>query len=207
MHIPATAEIVLEGEIPPPQVETRVEGPFGKYTGYYAHGAREEPVFKVKSILYRNDPIILGVPPLGGRDALDRNVRRAAKIWEELDRHIPNVKGVWMHFEAVHAPIIAISIKQSYVGQAEQAALLAVGTTTRSVLARFIIVVDDDLDPSNTRDVLWALATRCDPQDSIDIVRQCRSYQLDPILPPEKRDGESCLNQWHSLMLVSLITG
>lgn len=52
---------------------------------------------------------------------------------------------------------------------------------------RFVIVVDDDIDPSNTDDVLWAIGTRCDPASSIDIIRDCWSTPLDPTIDPEKR--------------------
>jgi len=53
---------------------------------------------------------------------------------------------------------------------------------------RFIIVVDDDIDPSNMKDVLWAVATRCEPETDIDILRNMRGTALDPRLVPEKRD-------------------
>lgn len=54
-------------------------------------------------------------------------------------------------------------------------------------MGRFVIVVDDDIDPSNTMDVLWAMATRCDPETSMEIMRGCWSSPLDPRIPPEKR--------------------
>ncbi|MDP2726384.1 MAG: UbiD family decarboxylase, partial [Dehalococcoidia bacterium] len=61
LPIPATAEIVLEGFATPG--ETRIEGPFGEYTGYYGSAARDEPIIEIKAVYYRNDPIILGSPP------------------------------------------------------------------------------------------------------------------------------------------------
>ena len=50
-----------------------------------------------------------------------------------------------------------------------------------------MIVVDDDIDPSNMADVLWAIATRCDPETSIEIMRGCWSSPIDPRIPPERR--------------------
>jgi 4-hydroxy-3-polyprenylbenzoate decarboxylase len=63
LPIPATSELAIEGFIVPPQEDSRAEGPFGEWTGYYASGTRNEPVVKVKNVFYRNDPIILGMPP------------------------------------------------------------------------------------------------------------------------------------------------
>jgi UbiD family decarboxylase len=67
LPIPATAEVVLEGEMLPPAAGTDIEGPFGEFSGYYGGGARPAPVTIIKSILYRNDPIILGAPPFLGQ--------------------------------------------------------------------------------------------------------------------------------------------
>src|SRR6476659_7908913 len=64
LPFPANAEIVLEGYVPPDR--THAEGPFGEWTGHYAGGVREIPVLDIKAIYHRNDPIVLGVPPMGG---------------------------------------------------------------------------------------------------------------------------------------------
>jgi UbiD family decarboxylase len=64
LPIPATAEIAIEGFIPSPDERVELEGPFGEWTGYYAHGRRPETVIEVAAIYYRNDPIIYGSPPV-----------------------------------------------------------------------------------------------------------------------------------------------
>jgi len=64
-----------------------------------------------------------------------------------------------------------ISLKQEYQGQAKRAGLLAAGSTATSYCIRWIIVVDDDIDPYNTSEVLWALGTRCDPETAVDIIK------------------------------------
>ncbi|MPZ16062.1 MAG: UbiD family decarboxylase, partial [Chloroflexi bacterium] len=83
--VPAAAEIVIEGEIPPD--ELHVEGPFGEWTGYYAGGQRNEPIIRVHSLLHRDDPIVLGCIP--GKPPNDntffRSPLRAALIWDELE--------------------------------------------------------------------------------------------------------------------------
>lgn len=189
LPIPATAEIVLEGDIVPPEVETRAEGPFGEWTGYYASGSRSEPAFRVKSVLHRNNPIIMGAPPgrLYSRALMARFIWRSAYLWNEIERSVTGVKGVWA-IEEANPTITVVSIQQKYGGHAKQAALAVAGTRTGSYLCRHIIVIDDDLDPSNLSDVLWALGTRCDPATSIEVINDCWGSALDPILSPEKRE-------------------
>jgi len=189
LPIPASAEIVLEGEIVPPEVETRIEGPFGEWTGYYGGGARPEPAFRVKSVLHRNNPIIMGAPPgiLYHRALMARQIWRSAHVWNEIANSVTGVKGVWI-IEEAHPAMMVVSIQQRYGGHAKHAALATAGTRTGSYLCRHIIVVDDDLDPSNMSDVLWALGTRCDPANSIEVIKDCWGSRLDPMLPPEKRE-------------------
>ncbi|MBI2955510.1 MAG: UbiD family decarboxylase [Chloroflexi bacterium] len=191
LPIPAGAEIVLEGEIVPPGTESRAEGPFGEWPGYYASGSRAEPAVKIKAVLHRNNPIILGAPPqLGPYDYyIGKNVMRAAIIWNDLDKNVPGVKGVWLPTEARGPNMIIVSIEQKYGGHAKQVASFLAGYYQSAFMLRFVIVVDDDIDPSNYADVLWALGTRCDPEKSIDILRECWATWLDPMLTPEKRAG------------------
>ncbi|MBI2952988.1 MAG: UbiD family decarboxylase [Chloroflexi bacterium] len=196
LPIPAAAEIVFEGELLPPGTETVEEGPFGEWTGYYASGSRHEPIFKVKSVMHRNDPIILGAPPqFGTYDYwFGKNAIRAAIIWNELDKNVPGVKGVWVPTEARGPLMVIVSLEQKYAGHAKQAANFVSGYYQSAFVCRWVIVVDDDIDPSNHADVYWALATRCDPDSSIDILRGCWSSLLDPILPPDKRERRELTN-------------
>ncbi len=184
--IPARAEIVLEGEII--EKEKVPEGPFGEWTGYYASGERGESVFRVKSICHRHQPILQGNPPLRSPYfALAHNLRRSASTWVDLDKTIPGVKGVWLLDDAAFNMIVVVSLEQRYPGHAMQAAMGVAFSHATSYMNRFIILVDEDIDPSNTKDVLWAVATRCEPETSIDILRGMRGTPLDPALPPEKR--------------------
>jgi len=86
--------------------------------------------------------------------------------------------------------LAVISIKQQYAGHAKQAGLAFAGSHGGGFQARFIIVVDDDIDPTDIGEVMWAVATRCDPANSIDILRECWGDKLDPLLPPEQRKSE-----------------
>ncbi|MFH0914009.1 MAG: UbiD family decarboxylase, partial [Chloroflexota bacterium] len=174
LPIPATAEIAIEGEIPPPEVETRVEGPFGEAAGYYGP-ALPRPVMRVKSVMYRDNPIIQGNPALisfAGL-AVGLHLYKSAQLWDELDRQLPGVKGVWLIHETTPRGLMVISLKQEYPGHAKQAALVAAGCLPTAYGFKYLVVVDDDIDPSNITEVLWAIVTRTEPERSIDIVRDC----------------------------------
>ncbi|MFC1907015.1 UbiD family decarboxylase [Chloroflexota bacterium] len=189
LPIPATSEIALEGEILPPEVETRPEGPFGEWPGYYAKGITYQPVMKVKSILHRNNPIIQGCPPFANPAtySVGRHIQVCATLWDELDKQIPGVKGVWNFEEGALKSIIVVSLEQMYGGHAKQAGLLVAGSTRAEISGRFVIVVDDDIDPSNISEVLWALGTRVEPNTAIEVINGCWGYGSNPALPPERR--------------------
>ncbi len=200
LPIPAGAEIVLEGELLPPGVDDRLEGPFGEYTGYYASGARNEPAFKVKCIMHRNEPIITGHPPLVGKYHIEcKSYSNAASLWCELDKHVPGIKGVWFYHESGSEGIEVVSVKQMYAGHAKTAGLFAAGFHTEAEACRWVIVVDEDIDPSNYGDLIWALGQRCDPINSIDIIRGLCNNPLNPMTSPEERSKR---NFTHSRAIV-----
>ncbi len=193
LPIPATAEIAIEGEVPSPKEESRVEGPFGEWPGYYAHGAREEPIIRVRALYFRNDPILAGAPPLKPPILTFGVPIGAAAIWNYLDKaDVPDVCGVWCFIGGSApgggAPFIVVSIKQRYPGHAQQAGIAALGCRAGNYHGRFIVVVDDDIDPSDLGEVTWAVATRCDPKTAISIIDNCWSTPLDPAMPPDKKD-------------------
>ena len=182
LPIPASAEIVIEGECLPNDMKE--EGPFGEWTGYYASGAREEPVIRVKTLMHRNDPIIHGSPPVRPPSNINylRAIIKSASMWDAIEKAgVPDVKGVWCHEVGGTWLFHVISIKQRYPGHAKQAALIASQCQEGVSLGRFTITVDDDIDPANLEEVVWAMCTRCDPERSIDIIRRCLSSPLDPV--------------------------
>lgn len=79
-------------------------------------------------------------------------------------------------------------MKQDHPGHAKQAALIVAGCHGSGYLSRIIVTVDDDIDPTNTDDVLWAVATRCDILSSIDIIKGTWSGRLDPIMSPDSKE-------------------
>lgn len=192
LPIPANAEIVVEGDVIFDQA--KIEGPFGEWTGYYASAERPEPFVKIKRLYHRNDPILLGSPP--GRPPSElgwyRSYLRSALIWDEMEKAgVPDVKGVWLTVSGGSRLVLVVSIKQRYPGHAKQAALVASQCHAGAYLGRYVIVVDDDIDPSNTDDVMWAMSTRSDPETDIDIIRRCWSGPLDPIIQPGKKGFNS----------------
>ena len=186
LPIPARSEIVVEGVLRPD--ETLVEGPFGEFTGYYVGGARPAPVMEVKALMHRNDPIILGSPPGRPPSSLHMYLFNSAILWESLEKaRLTDIRGVWQHHMAPTWMFTVVAIKQRYAGHARQAGVLASQVRGGAYMGRYVIVVDDDIDPSNLEDVIWALTTRSDPEKDIEIVRRCWSGPLDPIIPEGKR--------------------
>lgn len=188
LPIPAGAEIAFEGLIYPGDV--RDEGPFGEWTGYYAGGTRPEPVITVTSVLHRNDPIILGsspaVPP--SDTSYWRSPIRSAIVWNELEgAGLPGIKGVWAHEAGAGRLLLVVAIEQLYPGHSRQAGLIASQCHGGAYANRWVIVVDDDVDITNTNEVLWAALTRCDPAEDVEIIRKCWSTRLDPLAYPEDK--------------------
>ncbi|MBI4491384.1 MAG: UbiD family decarboxylase [Chloroflexi bacterium] len=184
LPVPAEAEIVLEGEIPPPHEQSAMEGPFGEWPGYYAHQGKEA-VVRVKRVSYRDDPILHGAPPL--KPTIGVNVglpRFAAELWDHLERSgISDVAGVWGFCNQL---MIVIALRQRFAGYARQALQAACGYRATGSMYRYYVAVDEDVDPTDLNDVLWALCTRVDPASSIDVVRSWTT-ELDPMVSPEKQ--------------------
>ena len=192
LPLPARAEIAFEGEAV--WDDRKKEGPFGEWTGYYASADREEPVIRVKTVYHRNDPILTCSRPSRPPSdySFSKGVVKSAMIWEELEKcGVPNVKGVWCHEAGGGRLFNIVSIKQAYAGHSRQAGLITSQTHAGGYLNRFVIVVDDDIDPSNLFDVVWAMSTRCDPAEDIEIIRKCWSGPLDPVIPKGKKGYNS----------------
>ncbi len=189
LPFPADAEIVLEGYV---TNDRRVlEGPFAEWTGHYAGGATLEPPVDIVAIYHRNDPIILGVPPMGaGPDEMARYraVLRSAMIRQQLaDAGVPDVQQVWCHEVGGSRLLHGISIKQRYPGHATQAGHIAAQCGASVYASKYIIVTDEDVDVTNLDHLLWAMLTRTDPKQSIQFITNSWDSPCDPILTPAKR--------------------
>ena len=94
-----------------------------------------------------------------------------------------SIQGIWEHSRGV----TVISLKQMYAGHAKQVALIAAGSRA-TFTARFIVTVDEDIDPCNLSEVMWAISQRCDPSESVEIVKNCWTDGVDPVVGTEKRE-------------------
>jgi UbiD family decarboxylase len=182
LPVPANAEIAFEGFIHPGDVIQ--EGPLGEWTGYYAGGSRPEPAIRIATLMHRDDPILVGaipaVPPNDNTFYL--GTYRCGAVWNQLEAAgVPEIRGVWAHEAGGSRFWLTVSIKQLYGGHAKQAGFVASQCHAGAYSNRWTIVVDDDIDPTNINDVIWAMCTRCDPREDVDIVRGCWSTHLDPM--------------------------
>lgn len=178
LPIPAAAEIALEGEVPPN--EFRMEGPFGEWTGYSE--PRPAPIIRVKAIYHRHNPILLGqLPRQLSRPAqakMQGDFLFAGMIWDEIEKAgARDVQAVATYSRF----LIVVSIKQRYAGQARQIGLLASQCHSGGFMGRYVVVVDEDVDPFNLDEVIWAILFRSDPQRAIEIIRYCWTDQMDSI--------------------------
>jgi UbiD family decarboxylase len=182
LPLPARAEIVLEGTLLPMAEASLLEGPFGEFTGYYAAEKRPAPVMQVEAMHWRHDPILLGSPPMKPPRFHFGLPFRAAGIWANLEAAgVTDVVGAWQHVSQL---MTVVALRQRYDGHAKRAALVA---AAHSYMARIVVVVDEDIDPSNLADVMWAVTTRCEPAEGIDIIRNAWSSALDPRIPPDEK--------------------
>ncbi|WP_158736891.1 UbiD family decarboxylase [Alteribacillus sp. YIM 98480] len=182
LPVPSSAEIVLEGWIHPG--ETQTEGPFGEFHGYYPAKASPAPVVEVKKVYYRNNPIIMGSPPAKPPNdySYSKAVMRSALLFDAVEAAgVPDVEGVWAHEIGGGRMFTVISINQRYAGHSRQAGHVLSQCGVGSYLGRYSIVVDEDIDPSNLDEVMWAVSTRTDPEIDIDIIKRAMGSKNDPM--------------------------
>jgi UbiD family decarboxylase len=191
LPIPAHAEIVIEGVLHPGEFQD--EGPLGEFTGYYGNPRSPQPVIEVKALHMRRSPILTAAL-MATYPSCEQGtyyaIARSARVLDDLDRiGLPGVRGVYMHPAAASGfGMLVVSIKQQYAGHVAQALALCAQSPAAAYFTKWIIAVDDDVDPFDLNQVLWALSTRFNPRDDIDILRKTWSTGLDPSqFPPENR--------------------
>jgi 4-hydroxy-3-polyprenylbenzoate decarboxylase len=188
---PARAEIVIEGVIR--ANVTRQEGPFGEFTGYYGRPEAACPLVEVTAVHHRDQPILTNALMSDYPScemALFYAVTKSARLWDDLDKYgIPGITGVWTVPAAASGfGMVVVSLEQRYAGHAAQVLALAAQAPSAAYYTKWVVAVDDDVDPTDINQVLWAMSTRCSPVADIDILRNTWSTWLDPTLnPPEDR--------------------
>jgi UbiD family decarboxylase len=185
LPIPAESEMAFEGWLYPDR--TRPEGPFGEWTGYYSGGTKPVLTAEVTGLFHRNDPVNLGAPP--GKPPHDysymRSVMKSAMATDALiSAGLPGVAGVWCHEAGGGRSIIVVALDQRYAGHSRQAGYLAAQHPVTAYMNRLVITVDQDINPRDLEQVMWAVSTRCDPQRDIDIMRFSYGSRIDPLGMP-----------------------
>jgi UbiD family decarboxylase len=191
LPIPANAEIVIEGTME--EGDVLPEGPLGEFTGYYGRERSPQPVINVKALHYRRSPIfthaLMAKYPsceIGAYYA----IMRSARILDDLEGiGVPGVVSAYAHPAAASGwGMVVVSIQQKYAGHSAQVLSLAAQCPAAAYYTKWVIVVDEDVDPTDLNDVLWAMSTRCHPSEDLDILRNTWSTGLDPSqVNPESR--------------------
>ncbi len=175
LHVPATAEIVIEGEIPPGVREP--EGPFGEFTGYFSRRSTEH-VFVARAVAMRERPWFQSIGSGRAGDHITTlGLIREAEILNALARTIPNVAAVHVPLSGTSSFIAYVAIKQSRPGEAKHVIPIVLGVDH---YLKLVIVVDDDIDVFDESEVLWALATRMQADRDLVVVSGSLGALLDP---------------------------
>jgi 2,5-furandicarboxylate decarboxylase 1 len=175
LHVPATAEIVIEGEILPDEREP--EGPFGEFTGYFSRRSTEH-VFVARAIAMRDQPWFQSIGSGRAGDHITTlGLIREAEIMNALSRAIPNVTGVHVPLSGTSSFTAYVSIRQGRPGEAKHVIPIVLGVDH---YLKLVIVVDDDIDVFDESDVLWALATRMQPDRDLVVISGSLGALLDP---------------------------
>jgi len=166
LQVPASAEFVLEGVIEPDEMAE--EGPFGDHTGYY-NEVEMFPVFTVKKITHRKDPIYhstyTGRPP---DEPAILGVALNEVFVPILQKQFPEIIDFYLPPEGCSYRVAVVSMKKQYAGHAKRVMMGIWSFLRQFMYTKFIIVTDGDVNVRNWDDVIWAMTTRMDPaRDSV----------------------------------------
>lgn len=160
LSVPASAEIVIEGMVS--ATETAPEGPYGDHTGYY-NGVEEFPVLTVTAITMRRKPVYLSTFTGRAPDEPSRLGEALNHLFVPVvRRQFPEVVDCYLPPEACSYRIAIASIKKRYPGQARRIMLGLWSMLPQFTLTKMLILVDDDINIRDWKEVMWAVATRCD---------------------------------------------
>jgi 4-hydroxy-3-polyprenylbenzoate decarboxylase len=195
--VPATAEIVLEGYIHADQ--TAPEGPFGDHTGYY-NEVETFPVFTIEQITHRSNAIYhstyTGRPP-------DEPAILGAALNEVfiplLQKQFPEITDFYLPPEGCSYRLAVVSMRKQYAGHAKRVMMGVWSFLRQFMYTKFVIVIDDDIDARDWKDVVWALTTRMDPARDVLIVDNSPIDYLDfasPVSGLGSKIGLDATHKW-----------
>ena len=197
LHVPASAEIVLEGAIYPD--ETAPEGPFGDHTGYY-NEIGEFPVFTIERITMRHNPIYhstyTGKPP---DEPAILGVALNEVFVPLLQKQFPEIQDFYLPPEGCSYRLAVVSIKKAYPGHAKRVMFGIWSFLRQFMYTKFIMVVDDDINVRDWKEVIWAMTTRMDPVRDTLLVENTPIDYLDfasPVSGLGGKMGMDATNKW-----------
>jgi 4-hydroxy-3-polyprenylbenzoate decarboxylase len=197
LMVPANAEIVLEGHVL--LDEYADEGPYGDHTGYY-NSVERFPVFQVTAVTMRKDPIYLTT--FTGRPPDEPSVLGEAlnEVFIPLIRQqFPEIVDFWLPPEGCSYRIAVVSMKKAYAGHAKRVMMGVWSYLRQFMYTKWVIVVDDDIDARDWKDVMWAISTRMDPARDITVVENTPIDYLDFASPESglgSKIGLDATNKW-----------
>jgi 4-hydroxy-3-polyprenylbenzoate decarboxylase len=197
LMVPSEAEIVLEGHVL--LDEYADEGPYGDHTGYY-NSVERFPVFQVTAITMRRDPIYLTT--FTGRPPDEPSVLGEAlnEVFIPLFRQqFPEVTDFWLPPEGCSYRIAVVSMKKAYPGHAKRVMMGVWSYLRQFTYTKWVIVVDDEIDARNWKDVMWALSTRMDPARDITVIENTPIDYLDfasPVSGLGSKIGLDATDKW-----------
>ena len=177
LKVPAEAEIVIEGEVS--LTDYRDEGPYGDHTGYY-NAVEQFPVFTATAITMRSKPIYLST--YTGRPPDEPSILGEAlnEVFVPLLRQqFPEIVDFWLPPEGCSYRIAVIAMKKAYPGHAKRVMMATWSYLRQFMYTKWVIVVDDDVNPRDWKDVMWAISTRMDPARDITVIENTPIDYLD----------------------------
>jgi 4-hydroxy-3-polyprenylbenzoate decarboxylase len=177
LKVPANAEIVLEGHVS--LQDYGDEGPYGDHTGFY-NSVEQFPVFTVSAITMRRDPIYLST--FTGRPPDEPSVLGEALnelFIPLLQQQFPEITDFWLPPEGCSYRIAVVSMKKAYAGHAKRVMMGVWSFLRQFMYTKFVIVVDDDINTRDWKDVMWAVSVNMDPARDITLVENTPIDYLD----------------------------
>jgi 4-hydroxy-3-polyprenylbenzoate decarboxylase len=177
LKVPATAEIVIEGQVL--LDEQQDEGPYGDHTGYY-NSVEAFPVFQVTALTMRQQPIYLST--FTGRPPDEPSVLGEALndvFVPLLQQQFPEIVDFWLPPEGCSYRVAVVSIRKAYPGHARRVMMGVWSYLRQFMYTKFVIVVDDDIDARDWKDVIWAISTRVDPARDLVVIEHTPIDYLD----------------------------
>ncbi|MCP5208048.1 MAG: 4-hydroxy-3-polyprenylbenzoate decarboxylase [Hahellaceae bacterium] len=197
LEVPASAEIILEGYIYPDDMAA--EGPFGDHTGYY-NEVDKFPVFTVECITHRKNPIYhstyTGRPP---DEPAILGVALNEVFVPILQKQFPEIVDFYLPPEGCSYRMAIVSMKKQYPGHAKRVMLGVWSFLRQFMYTKFVVVVDDDVNARDWKDVIWAMTTRMDPSRDTTFVENTPIDYLDfasPVSGLGSKMGLDATNKW-----------